>query len=154
MKKQKTEIKENALLAKIPFKGSAPDVTEVFGYVKYLEKEGVIHLYNDLDFLVYLEIRVEDVVAQKITENAEDATILYLSNSAKIREVISPGDYQLIGDFLAQPTIEEFLQELIEEDDEDDDSNQEFRRRRPKMPRRTRRLIRRFKRGKCFKWHW
>jgi hypothetical protein len=153
MKKLKNEIKENALLAKIPFKESVPDVRAVFGYVKYSEKGDAIHLYNDLDLFVYMEIRVEDVVAQKATENAEEPTILYLSNNAKVREVINPSNYQLIGDFLAQPTIEDFLQELEEEDDEEG-FNEESRRRRPKMPRRTRRLLRRFKKGRCFKWHW
>ncbi|AUC77305.1 hypothetical protein [Olleya sp. Bg11-27] len=146
------KIKQNALLAELPLEQDLPRPIAISGYVKQYEK--VIHLYYDLELLVYLEIRLEDVISQKDSESPKEPSILYLNANAKVREVILPSDYQSIQNFLDQPTIEDFLEELKNEKDYIDDSNPDFAKRRPKFPRRTRRLLRRFRRGRCYNWKW
>lgn len=147
------KIKQNALISELPNELDVSRPVAVSGYVKK-HNEKVIHLYYDLELLVYMEINLEDVVAQKQSENYEESSILYLKANAKVREVILPSNYQSIQNLLNQPTIEEFLEDLEDEKNHEEEDYKEFARRRPKLPRRTRRLLRRFRRGRCYRWNW
>ncbi|TSE07994.1 hypothetical protein [Aquimarina algiphila] len=151
-KMKNIKIKENALLAEMPFEQEAPNTIAVFGYVKHYNKK--IHLYYDLELLVYMEIDKGDVIAQQESDNVEEPSILYIKLDAKVREVIVPSNYRTIQNLMEQPTVEDLIEELINEGNSTEDQNQEFRRPRPRFPRRTRRLLRRFRRGRCFKWNW
>ncbi|RZT00194.1 hypothetical protein [Aquimarina brevivitae] len=147
-----TKIKQNAQLTASITDIEARDIIALTGFVK--EGNGNIHLYYDLQLSAYLEINKEDLVDQVASNDPQEPSYVYVKANAKVREVIAPSHYRTLQNFLDQPTVEDLLQELTDSTDPTNNPDLVYLGRKPKLPRRTRRLLRRLRRGRCYNWNW